>query len=134
MANDETSLYLLLSKHLCQRRCHGPVMQAGLLVVCPLHKMTLNPAEGNDLKLTELEKPKGTQSVSRFCDLFYFIYSSLVFILSHLIFRATLTVYGGSQARSRIRAVATGLRHSHSHAKSEPCLQPTPQLRVMPDP
>ena len=85
VANDETSLYLLLSKHLCQRRCHGPVMQAGLLVVCPLHKMTLNPAEGNDLKLTELEKPKGTQSVSRFCDLFYFIYSSLVFILSHLI-------------------------------------------------
>ena len=36
--------------------------------------------------------------------------------------------YGGSQARGQIGAVATGLRHSHSHAMSEPHLWPTPQL------
>ena len=40
---------------------------------------------------------------------------------------------GGSQARGRIGAVATGLRQSHSNSGSEPCLQPTPQLTAMPD-
>ena len=44
------------------------------------------------------------------------------------------TTYGGSQARDPIRAVATGLLHSHSNARSEPCLHPTLQLMVMPDP
>ena len=39
--------------------------------------------------------------------------------------------YGGSQARGRIRAVATGLHQSHSNAGSEPCLRPTPQLKAM---
>ena len=34
--------------------------------------------------------------------------------------------YGGSQARGLIGAIAVGLRHSH--ARSEPRLQPTPQL------
>ena len=32
------------------------------------------------------------------------------------------------------RAVAAGLHHSHSNAGSEPCLQPTLQLTVTPDP
>ena len=41
--------------------------------------------------------------------------------------------YGGSQARGRIGAVATGLRQSHSNVGSEPCLQPTPQLTATPD-
>ena len=36
--------------------------------------------------------------------------------------------YGGSQARSRIGAVATSLHQSHSNAGSEPRLQPTPLL------
>ena len=40
---------------------------------------------------------------------------------------ATPAAYGGSQARGRIGAVATGLRQSHSNAGSEPRLQPTPQ-------
>ena len=39
-----------------------------------------------------------------------------------------------SQARGRIRAVATGLYHSHSNVGSELCLQPTPQVTAMPDP
>lgn len=41
---------------------------------------------------------------------------------------------GGSQARSLIGAVATGLRHSHSNVGSKPCLRPTPQLIAMLDP
>ena len=47
---------------------------------------------------------------------------------------AAPAAYGGSQARGRIGAVATGLRQSHSNAGSEPRLQPTPQLRATPDP
>ena len=42
--------------------------------------------------------------------------------------------YGNSQARGLIGAVATGLRHSHSNAGSELCLQHTPQLMATPDP
>ena len=49
-------------------------------------------------------------------------------------FRATPMAYGGSQARGPIRAVATSLHHSHSHAPPEPCLQPASQLPPMPDP
>ena len=41
---------------------------------------------------------------------------------------AAPAAYGGSQARGRIGAVATGLHQSHSNAGSEPRLQPTPQL------
>ena len=50
------------------------------------------------------------------------------------LFRAAPAAYGGSQARGLIRAVATGLRQSLSNARSEPRLQPTPQLTAMPDP
>ena len=39
-----------------------------------------------------------------------------------------------SQARGPIRAVAAGLCHSHSNARSESRLQPTPQLMATPDP
>ena len=46
---------------------------------------------------------------------------------------AAPAAYGGSQARGRIRAVATGLRQSRSNTGSEPSLQPTPQLTAMPD-
>ena len=41
--------------------------------------------------------------------------------------------YGGSQARRLIGAVPASLRHSHSIARSEPHLQPTPQVTAMPD-
>ena len=37
-------------------------------------------------------------------------------------FRAAPAAYGSSQARGQIRAAAAGLRHSHSHAESEPRL------------
>ena len=42
--------------------------------------------------------------------------------------------YGGSQARGRIGARAASLHHSHSNARSEPRLWPTPQLTETPDP
>ena len=41
---------------------------------------------------------------------------------------------GGSQATGQIEAVATLPCHSHNNARSEPCLQPTPQLTAKPDP
>ena len=44
------------------------------------------------------------------------------------LFRAEPTPYGGSQARGPIGAVAAGLHHSHSNARSELHLQPRPQL------
>jgi len=47
---------------------------------------------------------------------------------------AALTAYGGSQARGRIGAVAAGLYQSHSNARSEPRLRPTPQLTATPNP
>ena len=34
-------------------------------------------------------------------------------------FRAALMAYGGSQARGRIGAIAAGLHHCHSNARSE---------------
>ena len=46
-------------------------------------------------------------------------------------FRAAPGSYGDSQGRGQIRAVAAGL--CHSNTRSEPCLQPTPQLTAMPD-
>ena len=48
--------------------------------------------------------------------------------------RAASVAYGGSQARSPVRAVAASLLQSHSNAGSEPHLQPTPQLMVTLDP
>jgi len=47
---------------------------------------------------------------------------------------AVLAAHGGSQARGLIGAIATGLRQSHSNARFEPCLRPTPQLTAMWDP
>ena len=48
------------------------------------------------------------------------------------LFRAIPAAYGGSQARSLIRATAAALRQSHSNARSEQCQQPTPQLMATP--
>ena len=59
--------------------------------------------------------------------LYYFlIFIYLIFFFFGL-FRAVLLAYGGSQARGWIGAVA-GLYHSHSNARSKPCLQPAPEL------
>ena len=61
---------------------------------------------------------------------------SLVFVLFCFVFffsRVTPVPHGGSQAREVIRAVAAGLRQSHSNARSKTHLQPTPQLTAMLD-
>lgn len=50
------------------------------------------------------------------------------------LFRAAPAAYGGSQARSQIRAAAASPHHSHSNARSEPCLQPVLQLQQTLDP
>ena len=49
-------------------------------------------------------------------------------------FRAVPAAYGGSQARGPIGATAAFLHHSCGNARSEPRLQPTPQLKATPDP
>ena len=46
-------------------------------------------------------------------------------------FRAAPAAHGGSQARGRVRAIAAGLYHSHSNARSKLRLWPTPQLMAM---
>ena len=56
-------------------------------------------------------------------DLFLFFIFYYLFI--YLLFRATPSAYGNSQARGWIGAVAVGLRYSHSNVLSEPCLWPT---------
>ena len=48
--------------------------------------------------------------------------------------RALPAAYGRSQASGPIGAAAAGLHHSHSNARSEPSLPPTPQLKATPDP
>ena len=57
-----------------------------------------------------------------------FYYLSAYPSVSLLLFRPTPAAHGGSQARDRIGAVATGLLQSHSNSGSEPHLRPTPQL------
>ena len=65
---------------------------------------------------------------------FFFVFLSVVVVVVVAISWAAPAAYGGSQARGPIRAVATGLRQSHSNVGSEPRLQPTPQLTATPDP
>ena len=61
------------------------------------------------------------------------IYLAILFFFSPIFSRATPVAYGGSQARDPIGAVAANLHHSHSNARSEPRLRPTPQLIATPD-
>ena len=63
-----------------------------------------------------------------------FFFSFLFFFSSFVFFRAVSVAYGGSQARGLFGATAVGLHHSHINARSEPHLQPTPQLTAAPGP
>ena len=67
----------------------------------------------------------GMHVSSFFCCCSFFVFSP---------FRAAPAAYGGSQARGLTGAIAAGLRHSHSNARAETHLQPTPQLTATPDP
>ena len=64
----------------------------------------------------------------------YICCGSLASFFFFFTFRAASAAYGSSQANGRIRAEATALHHNPSNARSEPHLQPTPQLMTMPDP
>ena len=61
---------------------------------------------------------------------YFYIFIFCLFAFS----RAAYVAHGGSQARGRIGAVATGLHHNHSNLGFEPRFRPTPQLTAMPDP
>ena len=50
------------------------------------------------------------------------------------LYRAAPGGYGSSQAGGQIGAIVAGLHHSHSSARSEPYLRPTPQLAATLDP
>ena len=52
----------------------------------------------------------------------------IIFLVFFVFSRAAPSAYGGSQARGRIRAVAAGLRWSHSNVGFKLRLWPTPQL------
>ena len=60
--------------------------------------------------------------------------NSFFFFFFFLHFLADTVAYGDSQSRSPIGPMAAGLHHSHSNARFEPLLQPTPQLTATPDP
>ena len=70
------------------------------------------------------------QAIQFFFYFYFFVFLSFVVVA---ISWAAPAAYGGSQARGRIEAVASGLRQSHSNVGSEPRLQPTPQLTATPD-
>ena len=63
----------------------------------------------------------------------YVLAVSQFYFLVFCLFRATSVTYRGCQARGQIGAAAAILYHSHSNARSEAHLQPTPQLMTMPD-
>ena len=67
-------------------------------------------------------------TVRKFMFIIFFV---CLFVLFFCLFRATPVVYGGSQARSPIGAVATGLCQSHSNARSKPAYA---RATAMPDP
>ena len=52
----------------------------------------------------------------------------VVVVVAFCLFRAVLAAHGYSWARGIIGVVAASLHQNHSNARSEPHLQPTPQL------
>ena len=71
---------------------------------------------------------------SPYISLWIFYFSHMTVGLFFVYFWATLKVYGSSQVRGPIGAVAAGLHRSRSNTRLEPSLPPTPQLTAMPDP
>ena len=64
----------------------------------------------------------------------YFLFIFIYFFVFLPFLGPLPTVYGSSQARGLIRAIAASLHQSHSNAGSEPCLCATPQLTATLDP
>ena len=81
-----------------------------------------------DISLSALHK------LSLFIYLFVCLFICLfIYLLSFCLFRAAPMAYGSSWARCQIIAVAAGLCQSHSNARSEMHLKPTPQRMAMLD-
>ena len=67
-------------------------------------------------------------SVNTTKNLFLFLFLSFVVLGPHLQYMEVRRLGG------LIGAVAAGLRHSHSNARSKPCMRPTPQPLATQDP
>ena len=90
-------------------------------------------------KKSECKWTRGTQthcsSVNCHIYLVKYIYICQIYIFG--LFRAAPAAYGCSQARGWIQVAEANHSHSHSKARSKPCLQPTwPTLQLVakPDP
>ena len=111
----------------------GPVGQIcptdclGFLCVCVAVPMAkeLNPCHSSDNTTSLTARPPGNSlPVFVMTSKLNFFYILLLLFFVFCLSRAEPEAYGGSQARSLIKAVAAG----HSNARSELHLQPTPQL------
>ena len=89
-------------------------------------------AEGSEVSMTT--GPKNLLAGLRSSVLWTSEWPNFYYYYFLIILRATPMAYRGSQARGQITAVATGLHHSHSNARSEPYLLSTPQLMATPGP
>ena len=67
------------------------------------------------------------------CVCIFFPFFLFLFFFFFAFGRPAPKAHGSSQPRGPIGAVAAGLSHSHSNARSKLCLQPTPKLTAMPD-
>ena len=84
--------------------------------------------------LTPIES--GTRHCVKCCKASFHLFLPTAFFLFwfFFFFRATPVACGSSQAWGQIGAIAASLHHSHRNARSQPHLQPTPQLTATPDP
>ena len=69
--------------------------------------------------------------LSNFKSVFVFFW---FFLFLFLLFRAVPMAYGSSHLGAESQLQAASLCHSHNNVGFEPYLQPTPQLKTMPDP
>ena len=102
----------------------------------PLLWLRFEPRPGTSACRRSSQKIRASAISWSSTQLFLHIIGPHEFFLSFfiLLFRAAPAAYGGSLARGLIGATAAGLRYSHSNARSEQQLRPTPQLMATPDP
>ena len=87
--------------------------------------------QGNGISCDNFSDSSGNEALrnsfpnSSYWDPWFFIF---------FLFRATCAAHGSSQTRGRMGAVAAGLHHSQSNARSKLHLQPTLQLAATSDP